>query len=96
MNVLSNFRKRIDLIDELIVELISKRVDICREVALYKKEHAIAMMQPSRVELILNKMEDFAAQKSIPVGLMRKLYETLIESMCLLEEEIISNNDLKE
>ncbi len=48
-NGLTGFRQRLDPIDEEIARLLGERFEICREVAAYKSEHGIPMMQPERV-----------------------------------------------
>ncbi len=45
----SPFRRRLDPIDDEIARLLGERFEICREVARYKSEHGIPMMQPERV-----------------------------------------------
>ena len=51
-NGLEPFRRRLDEIDEQIAKLLGERLDICREVAAYKSEHEIPMMQPDRVKIV--------------------------------------------
>ena len=49
MSGLQPFRRRLDELDEQIARLLGERFEVCREVARYKSEHEIPMMQPERV-----------------------------------------------
>ena len=49
MSDLEPFRRRLDALDEEITRLLGERFDVCREIALHKGKHGIAMMQPERV-----------------------------------------------
>ncbi len=52
MSGLEPFRQRLDVIDDEIARLLGERFQICREVAVYKSEHEIPMMQPDRVKIV--------------------------------------------
>jgi 4-amino-4-deoxychorismate mutase len=49
MSGLEPFRQRLDELDEQIVELLGERFSTCREIAIYKRDNEIPMMQPERV-----------------------------------------------
>ena len=46
---LQRWREELDALDDQIVSLFSRRFAVCREVAAYKKETGIPMMQNGRV-----------------------------------------------
>lgn len=50
---LSELRKQIDEIDNQLLELMSKRMRISREIGVYKKEHSMPILQTSRYGEIL-------------------------------------------
>lgn len=58
MNQLEQFRKEIDALDEQIIEALSKRFEVCRKVAPFKKAEKIPMMQPGRVEEVKKRRQD--------------------------------------
>lgn len=52
---ISALRKQIDDLDNQLMELLSKRMRVCREIGHYKKEHNMTVLQTSRYNEILNK-----------------------------------------
>ena len=52
---LGEIRNRIDHIDRKLVELIEERMEIVKEVALYKKENGIKIFDRKREEEVINK-----------------------------------------
>ncbi|MCI6551297.1 MAG: bifunctional 3-deoxy-7-phosphoheptulonate synthase/chorismate mutase type II [Prevotella sp.] len=48
-------RSQIDDIDNEIMDMLAKRMRICREIGTYKKEHNMTVLQPSRYSEILEK-----------------------------------------
>jgi chorismate mutase len=62
---LDEFRHHIDEIDEQIIQLIAKRMDIAREIGKNKKENNIAILQMSRWEEVLKARSEFAQTKGL-------------------------------
>ncbi len=56
LNDLSLLRSRIDEIDKRLLELLSHRMEISREIGVYKKENAIAILQSTRYAELLQNM----------------------------------------
>ena len=52
---LGEIRKRIDQIDRNLVELIEERLEIVKEVALYKKENNMKIFDRKREEEVVDK-----------------------------------------
>jgi len=48
-------RKQIDELDNQLMELLSKRMRVCREIGQYKKEHNMTVLQTTRYNEILDK-----------------------------------------
>ncbi len=88
-NGLEPFRKRLDEIDEEIAELFGERLQICREVAVYKHEHEIPMMQPDRVKIVRERYLDRGAEHELPQEFSSDLFELLIGTTCRLEDELM-------
>lgn len=86
---LEPFRRRLDEIDEAIARLLGERLDICREVAVYKHEHAIPMMQPDRVKLVRERYLARGAEVGLPEEFSSDLFELLISTTCRLEDELM-------
>lgn len=92
MNGLEPFRKRLDEIDNEIAGLLGERFDICREVAHYKSEHEIPMMQPDRVQAVRARYLERGAAVNLPEDFSEKLFEVLIEATCKLEDELMETS----
>jgi len=86
---LAPFRRRLDEIDERIAHLLGERLDICREVAVYKSEHEIPMMQPDRVKLVRERYLARGAEVGLPEEFTSQLFELLIATTCRLEDELM-------
>ncbi|HET8565025.1 MAG TPA: chorismate mutase [Solirubrobacterales bacterium] len=86
---LEPFRNRLDEIDEAIARLLGERLDVCREVAVYKHEHAIPMMQPDRVKLVRERYLARGAEVGLPEEFSSDLFELLIATTCRLEDELM-------
>ncbi|MGE5336141.1 MAG: chorismate mutase [Nitrososphaerota archaeon] len=86
---LEPFRRRLDEIDEQIARLLGERLDICRDVAVYKSEHAIPMMQPDRVEAVRERYLARGAEVGLPADFSADLFELLIATTCRLEDELM-------
>jgi chorismate mutase len=86
---LTGFRERLDPIDEEIARLLGERFQICREVAEYKSEHGIPMMQPERVAEVRARYLARGAAADLPEDFTAALFELLIGATCKLEDELM-------
>ena len=86
---LEPFRHRLDEIDEQIAGLLGERLEICREVAVYKSEHEIPMMQPERVKFVRQRYLDRGAEAGLPQEFSSDLFDLLIATTCRLEDELM-------
>ncbi len=53
---LSILRSRIDEVDGHLLELLSRRMEISREIGMYKKEHHVAILQTLRYKELMQRM----------------------------------------
>jgi 4-amino-4-deoxychorismate mutase len=86
---LEPYRRRLDEIDEEIAKLFGERLQICREVAAYKSEHGIPMMQPDRVRVVRERYLTRGAEHELPEEFSAALFELLIGTTCRLEDELM-------
>lgn len=86
---LEPFRRRLDEIDDQIAKLLGERLDICRDVAVYKSEHEIPMMQPDRVRIVRQRYLDRGAEAGLPQDFSSDLFDLLIATTCRLEDELM-------
>jgi 4-amino-4-deoxychorismate mutase len=89
VNGLTPFRQRLDLLDGEIAQLLGERFDICREVARYKSQHDIPMMQPDRVAEVRARYLARGADVDLPADFTADLFELLIGATCRMEDELM-------
>jgi 4-amino-4-deoxychorismate mutase len=88
-NGLEPYRRRLDELDEQIARLLGKRFQVCREVAEYKSEHDIPMMQPDRVAEVRARYLARGAEVALPEQFTADLFELLIAATCRMEDELM-------
>jgi len=86
---LQPFRDRLDVIDDEIARLLGERFQICREVAVYKSQHAIAMMQPDRVQIVRQRYLERGTEAELPAEFTADLFDLLIAATCRAEDELM-------
>jgi len=89
MSGLEPFRRRLDELDGQIAGLLGERFATCREIALYKREHEIPMMQPERVAEVRARYLARGAEVELPPDFTEDLFELLIAATCKMEDELI-------
>jgi chorismate mutase-like protein len=89
MDKLSEFRRRVNSLDENLLDLLGERFDICREVARYKRAERIPMMQSARVQEVKERCAQLSIKRRLDPGFVQKLYTLIIEESCRTEDEII-------
>jgi chorismate mutase-like protein len=91
-NGLEAFRERLDPIDDEIARLLGERFEICREVAHYKSERGIPMMQPERVAQVRARYLARGAEAGLPAEFTAELFDLLIAATCRLEDELMEGS----
>ncbi|MBQ7824168.1 MAG: bifunctional 3-deoxy-7-phosphoheptulonate synthase/chorismate mutase type II, partial [Bacteroidaceae bacterium] len=76
---LTELRKQIDELDEQLLELLSKRMRISREIGQYKKEHNMPVLQTVRYDEILNKRVSQAVGLDMSDDFMKSVLESIHE-----------------
>ena len=83
---LSDFRSEIDALDEKIVELINKRLQVCLEVGNFKSLHGIAVRDSKREEELMTKLLE-NNKGPCPPDILEKIDRILIETAVSLESD---------
>ncbi len=60
---LDQLREQIDVIDNDILSAFEKRMDLCRQVALYKIENNLPVFHPGREQVIIDKVRDKSPER---------------------------------
>lgn len=96
MHKLNLFRTSINNLDAQLIKLLGRRFSICLEVADYKKNHAIPMMQPNRIEDVKQRCKLLGEQFDVNCDFIDNLYTLIINEACRLESEAMNNcNDIR-
>ncbi len=87
---LSELRKQIDELDDQLVELLSKRMRVSREIGTFKKEHNMQVLQASRYSAILEGRIKQAEKFGIDGDCMQKILEAIHEESVRQQIEILN------
>ncbi len=87
---LAPYRDRLDRLDDEIAGLLGERFEVCREIARYKLEHEIPMMQPHRVDAVRERYLSRGEQAKLPAEFTGELFELLIAATCKEEDELMA------
>jgi len=85
---LAPYRRRIDKIDDRILELLDERFGIARVVAALKKRDNIHIIHPKRVQEVKDRNVATAKKYGIPHKMVLNIYELIIGEMHKLEISI--------
>lgn len=90
-DTLEILRDDIDQLDAQLIEILGRRFEVCRKVALYKRITGTPMMQSSRVQFVKDRAALHGASCNLDVVFISKLYDLLIAEACRLEDIIIES-----
>ena len=87
---LSSLRKQIDVMDDQLLDLLTKRMRVSREIAKYKKEHNMGVVQTQRYAEILDKRFAQGSLCGMNPDFVRRIYEFIHEESVRQQMEIIN------
>jgi chorismate mutase len=87
---LNALRSQIDEIDNDLIELLSKRMRICREIGQYKKEHNMTVVQTGRYNEILDKRGAQGVLCGMDADFMKDIFQAIHEESVRQQIEIIN------
>lgn len=94
MGYLEELRLEIDNVDKKIVELFEKRMEIVSNVAKYKIENKLAIVNNSREEEVIKKNSDYLKNKDLQ-SYLRKFFVNLMNLSKDYQNEKINENNAK-
>lgn len=83
-------RKQIDELDNQLMELLSKRMRVCREIGQYKKEHNMTVLQTTRYNEILDKRGAQGSLCGMDADFVKRVFEEIHEESVRQQMEIIN------
>lgn len=88
---LTLLRQQIDQIDNDLLEALSKRMRISREIGQYKKEHSMPVVQTGRYDDILNSRAAAAEELGMNGDFMKTVYQAIHEESIRQQIEVLNN-----
>jgi chorismate mutase len=78
---IKQLRKKIDEVDEQILQSLSKRTEICRSIGLVKNKHGIPIQDFPRENNLYARMRERAAELGLDPSYVEVIYRQIV-NMC--------------
>ena len=85
---LTLLRQEIDRLDNELVEMMAKRMRVCREIGQYKKEHGMRVVQGARYGDMMKSRADLAREMGMSEDFMRTVFAAVHEESVRQQLEI--------
>jgi chorismate mutase-like protein len=86
---LEDLRAELDRVDAELLRVIGERLAICVRIAEYKRVNEVPMSQPHRIQYVQDRAARFANENGLSAAFLRRLYDTIIDETCRVEDEVI-------
>jgi chorismate mutase len=87
---IKQLRKRIDKVDEQILQSLSKRTEICKSIGLVKKKHGIPIQDLPRESDVYAYVKEKAADLGLDPAQVESIYRQIV-NMCSAVQELKEN-----
>ena len=87
---LSDLRRQIDEIDDQIIAILAKRMRISGEVAQYKKEHSMPVLQAMRYDEILTKRSEQGSRLGMSSEFVKEVFEAIHAESVRVQMELLN------
>ncbi len=87
---ITQLRKQIDELDNQLMDLLAKRMRVCREIGQYKREHNMTVLQTTRYNEILDKRGAQGSLCGMDSNFIKKVFEEIHEESVRQQIEIIN------
>jgi chorismate mutase len=94
MATIEDWRKKIDRLDKRLVRLLNERAKFTDEIGKVKQKRGLDAYSPAREEEVLRNVMKWNAGP-LPVDVLRRLYERILDESRTLEKEAMRNRKLK-
>ncbi len=85
---LEDLRKKIDLIDDELIEIFSKRMTVSKKIGEVKKEQNVAVLQTDRWNTILQNSISKGKKDGLSSSFMEKIYKTIHQESIKIQEDV--------
>jgi|ERR1039458_4114042 chorismate mutase len=87
---LEGMRHELDVLDDELLRVIAKRMDIVRDVGEYKKAHGLPALDPARWQAVLDSRIASAQALNQPSEFITSVYKPIHEQALKIENDIIN------
>ena len=87
---ITTLRRQIDEVDNQLMELLAKRMRVCREIGHFKKEHNMTVLQTSRYNEILDKRGAQGSLCGMDPMFVKTVFEAIHEESVRQQMEIVN------
>ncbi|MFQ6071300.1 MAG: chorismate mutase [Methanosarcinales archaeon] len=94
MTSLEEARAEIQKIDKEIVALIAKRTNMADSILRGKREVDISINDDEQNKIVLSRAVDYATEKNLDAGAVRRIFEILIEMNIARQHELHGEGNL--
>jgi chorismate mutase len=91
-NMLDTLRSRIDGIDHEIIEILSSRNEIVKQIAMYKKENKVTALQINRWTQLLEDRLNTARKLNLDETFIKIIFQLIHEDSVRLQTEIMDSD----
>ena len=88
---LDGLRREIDRLDDQIIDLLGERFALLRDVAEYKRPRDIPVVDPERIDEVVERCVARGARHGLDAQMLRDIYRRLIDEACLVEERAMTD-----
>jgi chorismate mutase len=89
---LTEIRRRLDAVDEQLLEVLRDRGLLISDVIRYKRARGMAVVDRSREDEMLTRIASLAAAKGLDPRIARQVLRAVIDSFTLLEVEQLGDD----
>lgn len=86
MNILEDYRDKIDKIDETLLKLLAKRLMLASKVGVYKKKNKLPLVDEKREKEIIEKLNQNARSYNLRIKSVRKIWQIIFKESYIKEE----------
>jgi len=84
---LDEIRRRLDVVDRKLVQVLLERSRLIDEVIHFKRAHGMPVIDRAREDLMLARIEEVATLEGLDPRIARQVLRAVIDSFTLLEVE---------
>ena len=92
-NQLEKLRNRIDSLDKELLEVLSSRMDIVREIGMYKKENNVTALQINRWAQLMEERVKLGQKLNLNKTFTQILFQLIHEDSVRMQTEIMDNQE---